>query len=96
MKGRKIITEAVEICPFCEGENIFSNYDIASKGFVVKCQHCGEEMMLCDECSHCKDNTNGKCDWHEVVNENNSEGHCFRGITFHKKAKVNGGSLCLL
>ena len=45
-----MMTEAVEMCPFCGLESIFPNYDVKKSGFVATCQHCGEEMMLCDEC----------------------------------------------
>lgn len=76
-------TEAVEICPFCEGENIYPNWDVTTQGYVAVCQHCGEQIMLCDECRHAEDNREGRCDWHEIVGENHLEGHCFRGITKH-------------
>lgn len=79
-------SEAVEICPFCEGENVFPNYDVTNDGYVVKCQHCGEEMMLCDECLHKDDNKPCVCDWHEEIkSENKIEGHCFRGVTHHRR-----------
>ena len=79
------MTEAVEICPFCMGENIFPNYDVRRNGFVVTCKHCGEEIMLCDECCHLEDSDSHKCDWHEVKCDRGYEGHCFRGITHHKE-----------
>lgn len=43
-------TEAVEGCPFCEGENVFQNWNTAKQGYIAQCQHCGEQIMLCDEC----------------------------------------------
>lgn len=81
----KTVTEAVEACPFCVEENIFPNWDIKTQGFKVTCRECGEEMMLCDECLHAEDNKGGHCDWHEIQYQNYTEGHCFRGVTKHKK-----------
>lgn len=79
-------TEAVEVCPWCCGENVFPNYDVSKKGYIVVCQHCKEEMMLCDECLHSDDNPHGNCDWHEDRHLPKSErhfGYCFRGTTKH-------------
>ncbi len=42
--------EAAECCPYCEGENVFPNWDTAKQGYIAKCQTCGEQIMLCDEC----------------------------------------------
>ena len=64
------MTEAVEVCPHCETENVFENYDVKKEGYEVTCQHCGEKIMLCDECSHAWDNLGGFCDW--------ENGKCFR------------------
>ena len=79
-------TEAVEVCPWCCGENVFPNYDVSRNGYTVKCQNCGQEMMLCDECLHGDDNPHGYCDWHEDYHLPKSDrhfGYCFRGTTRH-------------
>ena len=31
-------TEAVECCPFCEGESVFPNWDVETQGYIAKCQ----------------------------------------------------------
>lgn len=67
------MTEAVEMCPHCMGENVFPGWDTEEQGYVSVCQHCGEKIMLCDECQHADDNPVGKCDW--------ESGRCFRGRT---------------
>ncbi len=82
-RTKEMVSEAVEVCPWCMGENIFPGYDTKKNGFVVKCQHCGQEIMLCDECRHARDNYHGKCDWHEAKCSHRTEGRCFRGITHH-------------
>ena len=79
-------TEAVEVCPWCGGENVFEDYDVSKSGYIVKCRHCNEEIMLCDECLHCDDNPHGECDWHEDCHLPKGErhfGYCFRGTTKH-------------
>ena len=77
--------EAAECCPYCEGENVFPNWDTAKQGYIAKCQTCGEQIMLCDECMHAGDNTGRRCDWHEEVHGNKTWGICFRGMTRHQK-----------
>ena len=52
MKTTKIQTEAVEVCPFCEQENVYPNWDVEKQGYVARCHHCGKLIMLCDECMH--------------------------------------------
>ena len=64
-------TEAVEICPYCEQENYYPNWDTEKEGFIAKCSNCGKEIFLCDECLHAVDNPKLICDW--------NEGKCFRG-----------------
>lgn len=71
-------TEAVEVCPECGGENIYPNYDVEKEGYIAKCQHCGKQIFLCDECLHADDNEVQKCDWRED-NKNGSR-LCFRGV----------------
>ena len=44
-----IQTEAVEVCPFCDQENVYPNWDVNKQGYVARCQHCGKLIMLCDE-----------------------------------------------
>lgn len=77
----KQCSKAVEVCPHCDSENIYPMWDVMTQGFVAVCQHCGEEIMLCDECMRCADELNnawgGHCDWRKTE----SGGKCFRGIT---------------
>lgn len=80
-----IQTEAVECCPFCGGENVFPNWNVKKQGYIAKCQHCGEAIMLCDECRHAADNCGKRCDWHEEIHGNKALGICFRGMTKHQK-----------
>lgn len=89
----KVLSEAVEVCPWCMGENVYPGYNIRKNGYVVKCQHCGKEIFLCDECLHAKDNPHGMCDWKESIISyitsascyESTEGICFRGITKNSK-----------
>lgn len=59
-----MMREEVEMCSNCMGENIIQ-WDVEKDGYEVKCQHCGEKIMLCDACFHSDDNEVHKCDWHE-------------------------------
>lgn len=77
-------TEAVECCPFCEGESVFPNWDVETQGYIAKCQHCSEVIFLCDECLHAEDNTGGRCDWHEEEHDGETWGICFRGTAKHQ------------
>ena len=70
-----LYTEAVEVCPHCEGENVYPNWDTQSQGYVATCKHCGKQIFLCDECLHDLDNPCQKCDWKEEGSINT----CFRG-----------------
>lgn len=63
--------EAVEICPHCMGENTVPDW-APSDGYRVKCSHCGESILLCDECMHALDNLDRNCDWDDAT------GKCFR------------------
>ena len=67
----------IEVCPHCESENWFPFWDVDEKGFVAVCENCGEEIFLCDACSHHEDNPEVKCDWCCTADG----GKCFRGIT---------------
>lgn len=62
-----IQTEAVEVCPFCEQENVYPNWDVNKQGYVARCQHCGKLIMLCDECM-CEEGTCIHCNWTEEHN----------------------------
>lgn len=56
--------EVTEVCPHCESENTLTwNTDI--DGYEIYCPHCGNAIMLCDECMHSFDNVNHFCDWSE-------------------------------
>jgi hypothetical protein len=61
-----MMREEVEMCPHCMSENIIQ-WDVEKDGYEVKCQHCGEKIMLCDACYHSDDNHMMKCDWCEGI-----------------------------
>lgn len=69
--------EVVEMCPHCEHENVYPDWDVSVKGYIAKCTHCGKEIFLCDECLHADDNEGMCCDWCETK----CGGKCFRGET---------------
>lgn len=73
-----------ETCPHCGAENEIENYDIKKKGFVIKCQECGAEMFLCNECWD-EDNPNEYCNWHEETINGRRCGVCLRGIAYVKE-----------
>lgn len=75
------LTEAIETCPHCCGENSYPNYDVKASGYVAICQHCREQIFLCDECLHADDNEERRCDWHGTE----TGGECFRGKTILKE-----------
>lgn len=82
---KEFYTEAVEVCPHCEHENVYPKWDASKQGYVAVCQGCGKEIMLCDECQHANDNPNGYCDWCE-------EKGCFRNpkvMTYMNLTKVH-------
>lgn len=60
--------EVVEVCPHCDAENVLQ-WNTEEMGYVARCEHCGEKMMLCDECHHPYDKETDtctyvdKCDW---------------------------------
>jgi len=59
--------EVVDICPHCDAENVFEDWDTEKQGFVAKCKTCGRKMMLCDACGKCDENGDWHrdfCDWH--------------------------------
>lgn len=68
-------TEGVEVCPYCEKENIFPLWDTETQGYVAVCQHCGKQIMLCDFCVNADDYCG--CNWHETK----CGVKCFRGET---------------
>lgn len=75
------MTEAVEMCPYCESENTYPEWDVEKHGFVAVCKECGKEIMLCDECIHTDGNKAQQCDWYKAKGDDGEEGYCFRGIT---------------
>ena len=84
--AKDVITEAAEVCPHCEAENVYPDWDVDAKGFVATCHECGSEIFLCDECLHADDNPAGKCDWRQGRDEAGREyGVCFRGMTAGKE-----------
>lgn len=68
------MTEVVEMCPHCESENVYPDWDAKKQGYTAVCQTCGKEIKLCDECYHAKDNPGHRCDWMDTP----EGGHCFR------------------
>lgn len=77
--------EVIEICPECSKENFWIGLDPIACNYTAICQHCGAEMMLCDECLNAKDNPYQKCDWHECKGCKN--GTCFRNQRKHRIAE---------
>lgn len=77
--------EAIEVCPFCMNENTYPMWDVAVSGFKAVCQHCGEEIMLCDECLHYGGDGGcfPGCNWRKT----DSGGACRRGFTTTKAVK---------
>ena len=76
MKNTKIQTETVEVCPFCDQENVYPNWDVKEQGYVARCHHCGKLIMLCDECVH-DEGSCMKCDW-------TKEHNCFRAPDLYR------------
>ena len=76
MKTTKIQTEIVEMCPFCDQENIYLDWDVEEQGYVARCHHCGKLIMLCDECMH-DEGSCIKCDW-------TKEHNCFRAPDLYR------------
>ncbi len=75
----KYYTETVEVCPHCECENVFSNWDCKTQGYIATCWQCGKQIMLCDECLHADDNPYQYCDWHaRIIPGRTTTGDCFR------------------
>lgn len=72
-------TEAVEVCPHCDSENVYPMWDTEVSGFVAVCKHCGKEILLCDECQHTilEDGEVHNCDWCKTE----CGGKCHRGCT---------------
>ena len=73
-----MITEVVEVCPHCECENIFRNWDVKKHGYEATCWNCAHKIMLCDECMHADDNPGRRCDWKGTIINGKTTGHCFR------------------
>ena len=81
----KTYFEVVEVCPYCGNENIYPMHNVNINGYVVHCKHCGEEILLCDECLNAEDNLGQHCNW----NKTNCGGKCFRGTTINKFKNEN-------
>lgn len=80
-----MFTECVEVCPHCDCENVFKNYDAVANNYKATCWNCGAIIMLCDECLHADDNKSMRCDWHGRYAGNKIVyGKCFRGVTENK------------
>lgn len=61
-----------EVCPHCDATNDLE-WNVETQGYIIKCQECGKEMMLCDECLCHEDSK--CCDWHVEGDKS----VCFRG-----------------
>ena len=60
--------EAVEVCPHCDNENVYPEWNTDIQGFITVCKYCGKKIFLCDECFHSEDNSAMHCDWHHEGN----------------------------
>lgn len=52
--------EVTEVCPYCEAE-VTMQWNVQQNGYKAFCPHCGNRLMLCDECLH-RDGGGG-CDY---------------------------------
>lgn len=73
----------VEMCPHCETE-VEMVWDTERYGYNSFCPHCGERLMLCDECLHHGDEPAWICDY------NSKTDSCRRNIV---KSKVGYGRM---
>ena len=64
---------ATELCPNCETENFYPEWDAEKQGYIAICKGCGKEIFLCDECLNADDNPGQYCDWNSCK--------CHRGET---------------
>lgn len=55
-KDREYIV--TEVCPHCEAE-VEMRWNVAADGYKAFCPHCGNRLMLCDECRQA-DETDGR------------------------------------
>lgn len=56
----------VEVCPYCDRE-IEIRWDTKEFGYKVFCPHCGNAMMLCDECMHPDGEFDDRCNWNRIT-----------------------------
>ena len=70
--------ETVEVCPYCDNENVYPEWNTDTSGFIAICKHCGKKIFLCDECMHSEDNPAMRCDCHKEGQLN----VCMRGKIF--------------
>lgn len=84
-------TEVVEQCPHCDAYTVME-WDVREYGHKAFCPHCGNVMLLCDECSHeiTDENPQGllyfECDWH--IGQDGL-GHCRRNPEANKGAEID-------
>lgn len=69
--------EVVEPCPHCGHENLWEDLNPLKCNYKTRCQTCGREIMLCDECLHSGDVM--PCNWREIA----GCGICYRGVTIN-------------
>ncbi len=68
--------ECAELCPHCDCENIIQ-WNTEKLGYVVRCTHCGKEIVLCGECLDAQSCNSSDCDWRKTA----FGGKCKRGET---------------
>ena len=56
----------VEMCPNCNRE-IKMVWNIKTDGYKAFCPHCGNRLMLCDECRHPDGEFCDQCDYNSVT-----------------------------
>lgn len=70
-----IVEEVVEVCPYCDEENVYNNIDVVGQDYVATCHNCHQDIMLCSECMNADDNPGQYCNW-------SRENGCFRHPKF--------------
>lgn len=73
--------EVNEWCQNCEEENSIQ-WNTKEMGYVTKCTHCGEKLMLCDECQHEYDKEKDVIVWKDYCDWcADAGGVCYRDTT---------------
>lgn len=72
-------TEYVDVCPYCECENVYEFDEALANGYKIVCWNCGREIFLCDACRESADNPTQLCDWSGRTRGEYDICKCFRG-----------------